>query len=74
MSIQVHESPLQEEVKAHHSQAVVQQDLVLQVLALLVVVAQELEQAHQEAQVGPQGALAQEDPEEGGINSPLFFW
>lgn len=26
-----------------------------------------------EAQAGPQAAAAQEDPEEGGINSPLFF-
>ena len=71
--IQVHDSPLQEEVQAQHSLALVQLDLVLQVLALLVGVAQELEQAHQEAQVGPQEALAQEDPEEGGINSPFFL-
>jgi hypothetical protein len=48
--------------------------LILPDLALQVDQVLELVTALQvEVQVGPQVALAQEDPEEGGINSPFFL-
>ena len=59
------------------AQVVLQVGLPLPILPALALQAdQVLEQvtARQvEVQVGPQVALAQEDPEEGGINSPFFL-
>ncbi len=46
-----------------HLALALQADQVLEVVSVLQV----------EVQVDPQAALAQEDPEEGGINSPFFL-
>ncbi len=46
-----------------HLALALQADQVLEVVSVLPV----------EVQVDPQAALAQEDPEEGGINSPFFL-
>jgi len=68
---------LLEEVNPQATILEIHQVGLLQILPVLALQAdQVLEQvtAHQvEVQVGPQVALAQEDPEEGGINSPFFL-